>query len=55
MISKLIREAIPSSFEKCIEDPCQGRWQDSVQIDIFVAAMQLIDLVIQRLQVNEAA
>ena len=51
MIHKLIREAIPSSFEKSVEDPCQSRWTDSVQADILFAATQLIDLIVQRLQV----
>ena len=52
MINKLIREAIPSSFEKCVEDPCQARWMDSVQVDILVAAMHLVGLTVQRLQVS---
>ena len=52
MISRLIREAIPSSFEKCVEDPCQTRWSDAVQMDIYYAAMHLIDLIIQRLEVR---
>ncbi|KAK9798582.1 hypothetical protein WJX73_003480 [Symbiochloris irregularis] len=50
LITKLIREAVPSAFEKCVEESCQSRWPENIQIDILVAGMQLLDLVIQRLQ-----
>ena len=51
-LRKLIHEAIPSTFEKCLEERAVKNWQPSVHQDILLACLALASLVTERMQVS---
>ena len=52
LLQKLIHEAIPQTFERCLEDPTVRRWQHSTQLYILNACMSLASLAVQQLEVS---
>uniref|UniRef100_A0A061RL24 Ubiquitin carboxyl-terminal hydrolase 9/24 n=2 Tax=Tetraselmis sp. GSL018 TaxID=582737 RepID=A0A061RL24_9CHLO len=48
-IRRLIRECIPSAFEKCLDDQALYKWSEEIQHNIFGAITSLIDLVVAKL------
>jgi hypothetical protein len=44
-----MKEAAPSSFEKCLNDHNLWRWSEEIQINILVATLRLMDLIMVKL------
>lgn len=49
MIRRLMREAVPSAFEKCLDDQNLFKWNDDIQLNIFDAVTRLVDLLVVKL------
>lgn len=48
-LQTLYREAIPSAFEKCLDDKAIWKWSDEIHNNIFDALCRLIDLSVAKL------
>ncbi|KAK3263467.1 Ubiquitin carboxyl-terminal hydrolase 24, partial [Cymbomonas tetramitiformis] len=46
----LLREAVPSAFEKCLNDHNLWRWNEDIQLNILEAVSKLMDLIVVKLQ-----
>jgi hypothetical protein len=53
-VRRLTREAVPSTFEKCLNDHALNGWKDNIQSDILEATQALIDLLTTRLRLHLA-
>ncbi|EIE24996.1 hypothetical protein COCSUDRAFT_46553 [Coccomyxa subellipsoidea C-169] len=49
-IKKLMRDTAPYAFEKCFGERAVANWSDTVQQDIFNAAMHMVDLTALKLK-----
>ncbi len=49
-VHRLIREVVPMAFDKCFEDRAVATWNERVQGDILMSAVELGELTIERLK-----
>ena len=45
-----MREAVPSTFEKCLDDSALYKWSDDIHCNIYDAALLMMDVLILKLQ-----
>ncbi len=46
-----MRDTAPYAFEKCFSERAVYNWGDNVQSDIFLAALQMVELTALKLKV----
>lgn len=52
MMKRVLREALPQAFSKCLDDSAVLNWQRDTQVEIFGALLALAELAVQQLKVE---
>jgi hypothetical protein len=52
-VQRLIREGVPSAFEKCLDDQALYKWGEDIQLNILDAVLRLVDLVAVKLTLSK--